>query len=342
MEELRIPRREVVAAIVRSGHPEPSDDQIDRWDKAGLICEPPSSERRGAYGYTAQQRDRLVAISRIIARLESERPRGSEIAFWLSYEGARDVPADLVCEHIDASVSVFQSALLRILNGLGSRNEGFHLGIIGKAKKLGFMLARKVLVSAIPYLSRSSLARETIGTFITLMLQTSSKPTTYGSVAREMRQTASALRTDSNPPPEQALRYLFETISDFSQLFRLDANNTMLLAVHEIAREDSSEIYWAIELVAGMLPAAAKVFPWMVDATTLPQLSPKDQKALDRYFAPLQCAVMATLRRNPYTRALAVDLSAGKAERVVADLQQMKDLADQIGTTISLEKVMHE
>jgi|HubBroStandDraft_6_1064221.scaffolds.fasta_scaffold213556_2 hypothetical protein len=342
MQEQRIPRRAVVATIVRLGYPEPSDDQIDRWDKAGLICEPPSSERRGAYGYTTQQRDRLVAISGIIARLESERVRGSEIAFWLSYGGARDVPADLVCEHIDTSVKVLQSGLLRILNGLGSRNEGFLLGVIGKAKKLGFMLARKVLLSALPYLSRSSLARETIGTLISLMLQTSSKPTTYGSVAREMRQTASALRTDSTPPPEHALRYLFETIADFSQLFRLDANNRMLQAVQEIVSEDPSEIYWAVELVAGMLPAAAKVFPWMVDATTLPQLSPKDQKALNRYFAPMQCAVMATLRRNPYSRALAADVSIGKTERVVADMQQMKALTDQIGMTISLERVLHD
>jgi hypothetical protein len=245
-----------------------------------------------------------------------------------------------VCEHIDTSVKVLQSSLLRILNSLGSRNEGFQLGVVGKAKKLGFMLARKVLLSAIPHLSRSSLARETIGTFIALLLQTSSKPTTYGSVAREMRQTACALRPDSTAPPEQALRYLFETIADFSQLLRLDDNNAMLQAVREIVREGPSEIYWAVELVAGTLPAAAKVFPWMVDATKLPQLSPQDQRAVDRYFAPVQCAVMATLRRNPYTRALAADVSAGKTERVVADMRQMKELADQMGATISLEKAI--
>jgi hypothetical protein len=342
MEGHRIPRREAVARIVLAGYPEPSDDQIDRWDSAGLICEPPCAERRSSYGYTAQQQDRLVAIARIVARLDSKRPRNSEIAFWLCYEGARDVPADLVCAHIEASVKLLQSGLLRILNGLGSRNEGFYVGFMATAKKLGFLLARKVLLSTIPHLGRSSLARQTIGTFIALLLRTSSKPTSYGSVARDLRQGATALRADATPPPEHALRYLFETISDLSQLFRLDASNTMLQAVREIASEDPTEMYWAVELVAGMLPAAARVFPWMVDASTLSSLKPTEQKTVDRYFAPIQCAVMATLRHNDYTRALATQVREGNTQRIVADLQEAKVVTDQIGTTISLDKVMHE
>jgi hypothetical protein len=41
-------------------------------------------------------------------------------------------------------------------------------------------------------------------------------------------------------------------------------------------------------------------------------------------------------------RALAADVSIGKTQRVVADMQQMKDLSGQIGAKISLEKVLHD
>ncbi|MGA8474390.1 MAG: hypothetical protein WB681_04925 [Candidatus Cybelea sp.] len=252
------------------------------------------------------------------------------------------MPASLVCKHIESSVSVFQTAMLRILNGLGSRNEGFHVGVVATAKKLGGLLARKIVLKVIPHLGRSSLAREALSTLIVLMLRTSNTPSGYGSVARDIRQGAMAVRKDATPPPEEALRYLFETISEFSQLLRLDDANTMLLAVREISETDPTQIYWAVEFVARVLPAAAHVFPWMIDASKVRSLSPTEQKSLNRYFAPLHCAVIATLRNNEYTKDLAADVRAGNTQRIITDMQQMKDLADQVGHTISLEGVTHE
>ena len=162
MDEPRMPRRELYRQIAPYVESLPSGDQLDRWSDAGLLCEEPGSGRASRYGYTAAQRDRIIQIGLLQARLKTKRLRHSEIAFWLAFGGARDVPADLVCAHLEDSVRTFQSEGLRILNGLGSRNQGYRRGVAGIAHKLAGLLAKQIVMKVLPYFSRSSVTRDVL------------------------------------------------------------------------------------------------------------------------------------------------------------------------------------
>lgn len=337
MDEPSTPRREVMVQIVDAGYAPPSDDQVDRRHAAGLICEPPSQGRPPVYGYTAAQAERLLAIARLEERLKSKRLPYSEIAFWLCFEGATDVPAALVCEHIKVAIETFQSRGLRILNELGRRNEGAHIDILGVAKKLGGLLARKIVLRWIPSLGRSSLAREVLGAGLGLFLRASAKPIRYSEVSGDVRRTVTALRSDSTPPPGPVLRELFSVVVDFSQLLRFDADNAMLVAIRSIASADPNHIFDTVEFARNTLNVASRVFPWMIDPSVLPYLDEADREFLDRYYAPLLCGAIATVRGNQYSENRAEQLRAGNIEPSLAEFTQMKQLSDHIMTKVSPE-----
>jgi hypothetical protein len=337
VEERRFSRREAKAQIEDAGYPAPSDDQIDRWEAAGLLCEPPSARKPSPYGYTSAQAERLVAIARIVSRLGSERTRNAEIAFWLCLEGAVDVPPEFVCEHLLVEARTFQSSTGRILNSLGRRSEGHHLGIIGIAKKLGGLLARQAS-KIIPSLSRSSLAREVLGTFITLFLYTSAKPNEYSTVARDIRQATTVMRRNSDPPPEPVLRQLFDIIADFSQFLRTDERNPALVAVEQLRQSaNPADVFWVIELGAGIITTINAVFPWISEASGLPSLSARDQQVINRHFAPVSCAILATLRNNEHTMALASKLRAGNTDEAIGDLRKLKQVGIEIFDAIAFQ-----
>ena len=95
----------------------------------------PGTGRASRYGYTAEQRDRIIQIGLLQERLKTKRLRHSEIAFWLAFGGARDVPADLVCAHLEDSVRTFQSEGLRFSTAWGAA-KGYLRGVPAVAQKL--------------------------------------------------------------------------------------------------------------------------------------------------------------------------------------------------------------
>ena len=337
MEEPPIPRREAKVRIAQAGYEPPSDDQIDRWHSEGLLCEQPSTGRPLAHGYSETQVRRLIAIARIVAALKSQRVRSSEIAFGLCVNGAIDIPPGLVCEHVEVAVRAFQAKIRRILNEIGSRNEGFYVGFLGKARKLGGLLAKNILLKAIPSLARSGFAREVIGTTIGLFLRALAKPVQYGELAGDIRRTTTALRPDSMPPTRQALRELFATISDASQLLRLDEENAMLLAIRTVG--DSGEIFSVVEFTRNLLAVASRFFPWMTNPNAVPWLDAEDREFLRRYSIPVVCGAMATIRANEYTKGLAADLRAGNTGRASVEFAQMKQFGDYFVGAISVKEV---
>jgi hypothetical protein len=334
-----IPRRDVKSRIAQVALLVPSDDQIDRWHADGLLCEPHSGERPSVYGYTEMQQQRLLLITRIVSSLKSERVHSSEIAFWLCFNGATDIPPELVLEHIEATIKAFQSRWLRILNELGSRNEGSHIGILGVAKKLGWLLAKKLVLKVIPSLGHSSLAREFIGTGVALVLRISVKPNQYGDVAADLRRATTVLRRESGPPSEHVLRELFSVVSDMSQLLRLDDENAMLVAVRVIARQNPASILQVVESTRNALATGSRFFPWMTNPAAVPFFGPEDREFFGRYFAPALCGAMATLRDNEHAKQLNAELRAGNPERALAEWGQMKQVSDYVVETIALKGV---
>jgi hypothetical protein len=156
-----------------------------------------------------------------------------------------------------------------------------------------------------------------------------------------VRQLAVVIGNNPNPPAEQVLQTLLSETSEFSQLLRLDGENAMLMAVREIATGNPTSVYWAVELVARSLPAVVSAFPRM-NASDTDWLGPKDKQVVDRFLAPLLCAMTATCRDNEYSKKLAQQVRAGNMERIIADVQLVKQWADQVGRTISFGKVSHE
>lgn len=336
-----IPRRVAKERIQAAGFPRPSDYQIDRWDDAGLLCEPPCEGRRERYGYTEAQVLRLILIAQIVASIGSKRVRSSEIAFWLCILGARDVPPELVCKHLEATVRTYQKALRRILNGLGRRNEGHHIGGMATAMKLGGLMAKFVVLKLLPSFGRTGFARDLIGTAIGLFLRSSAKPLRYHEAANDLRNITTALRPNSEPPRDGTLREVAAMIADASQLFRLDDENTMLKAVRSLASAPA-DVFEVVENGRNALAVSRSVFPWIIDTKQLPSLSVADRRIFARLFPPLICGVMASLRHDAEANVIAAELRAGNTERVLSELSHVKQLSKEIVNTISLEAVRNE
>lgn len=336
MEERSVTRRQVKARIVAAGCPEPSDEQIDRWGAAGLVCEPPSQGRPSAYGYTEAQAQRSVLIARIASNLPSKRVRTSEIAFWLAFNGATDVPVDLVCQHIEASIQAIQSRIWRILNELGRGNEADYVGVIGTAQKLGGLLARSILLKLVPVLGDSALAQEFLGAVLGVFLPALKQPTPYEVVSSDLGKASAVLSPTSEPLPAKARRELFSIFTEAFQFLRWDDKNEMLLGIRAIAAsDDSRRVLQVVESARNLLITASKVFPWMLNPGTLPFLGLEDRLFFARYFAPTVCGLNAALRDNEYAQQFDADLRAGKTERALSELSQMKQLGEYVANKLS-------
>jgi hypothetical protein len=336
-----ITRREVKTQIVAEGCPEPSDDQIDRWADA-FACGQPSQGGLSAYGYTEAQAQRLVLIAKIVKGLPSKRVRKSEIAFWLAFQGAVDVPPDLVCEHIEASVRTFQRRSRRILNELGRRNEADCVGVKEIAKKLAGLLARNIVLKLVPALGRSMLAREFLSILIGIFLRASTRTTPYAEVSGEIGRATAVLSPTSEPLPGDARQELFSILADASQLLRLDDKNEMLIGIRAVtASGDSAQVFLIVESARKLLITASQVFPWMLNPSVLTSFALEDRRFLARYFAPIVCGVRAAIRDNEYAKQLDVDLREGNTERTLTEFSQAKQLGDHVANRLSTG-VSHE
>ena len=87
------------------------DDRFDRFRNQELMDDLLPIEGTTQRGFTSAQAQRFFDLLALCRQLRSKRPRASDLAFWLCWNGATDVPPYLVCEHVERCVRAYIKAL---------------------------------------------------------------------------------------------------------------------------------------------------------------------------------------------------------------------------------------
>ena len=312
----------------------PSDDRFDRFRKAGLLHDLAAIPGTTQHGFTKDQANRfifLLAVSKVLGR----RPRLSALAFWLCWYGAENVPADLVCKHVERTMVSFLAYLRREFDRRRVPPKGMRNA--QRWERAGQPWAKFILKSLLRRAVDNPIAREVLSWTVGLALRALISPTSFEAVGGILQRLLYLVGVDKSKT--EAQRELWATLSEGAQLFTLDADaNPLVGAVRVVRAEDPKAIIQIVQDTRRMVGAMGAVFPLfrIANAPLVEDRSNKTQVYMAKHFAPGMTAVTALTRHMPHAIELNRAMREGNYEPVFAEFHQVKVVTDDIAARIGL------
>jgi hypothetical protein len=326
--------RSVVFAKAEELKLSPSDDRFDRFRKAGLLHDLAQLPGTTQHGFTKDQADRfifLLGLCKVLGR----RPKLSALAFWLCWYGANDVPADLICEHVENEIKSYLRYMRREFDRKRVPPKG--LRNPQRWERAGDPWAKFILKNMLRRGLDNPIARQVLSWTVGLALRALISPTSFETVASGLRHLMHLIGVDKSKI--EAQRQVWAALSEAMPLFTFDINaNALVGAMRSIRAEDPSAIIPIVQDTRNMIGAMGAVFP--IFRTTWPPQSddPNDKTKLyiARRFGPAMTAVSVLTRNFPHAIEMRNNMRAGNYEPVIAEFYQVKVVMDDIMTRIGI------
>jgi hypothetical protein len=328
--------RSVVFDEARGRDLAPSDDRFDRFRAGGLIGDLGPIHGTTQRGFTPAQAQRFFDLLSLCKQLGSKRPRASALAFWLCWYGATNVPAKLVCEHIERSV-------LSYIRFIGRQYDRRRVPYRKKGdperwRKAGIPWAKPFIKEFLRQYVHSGLLLDIMATVVGLALRILFSDSSFEAAAAILKRLAFLF--GAKEANVAAMRTLWEIAREGIQLFTTnEQSNPLLNAVREIKAEDPSQIVQQVHDARLAIAVMGTVFPTFNVAMepAVPESNSEAQVTAMRNFPPGMCAVMALTRRTPHAIEVRERLRAGDTEAAVEEFRQIQVIRDTIITHISKE-----
>jgi hypothetical protein len=303
---------------------DPSDDQLDRLRRAGLIPPFVSVEGKGNERFvSAEGATRIEFYYKVRRRYMLKKPRTHEVAFWFAACGF-SVPPHLVAAHLEKSVEVLRSRLYRLIDRRASNTIPLDEFEVPDALYLGDLFAKSILEMF--KLPANGIARAAAGALSGLILRVLLRCESYSQVSGAILRVLEFLGFKE---PSRWAKPAWEGAQEFLSFFRVGDENRLHIAIRKALRENPGQVIRSAQ--DGLIFAAtgSRAFPWFTDARTLvgrvPGFREGDARFTDRYMIPVFGAMLVFARNNcKTTEQFIVDLRAGNAD-IVEEFMQIRD-----------------
>jgi hypothetical protein len=330
------PKAEVFAEARRRGL-EPSDDRFDRFRTARLIGDLATIEGTTQHGFTPTQAQRFFDLLTLCKKLDSKRPRASALAFWLCWDGATDVPPELICEHIERTVQSF----LRYLRRQYDRRRVPYrsAGDPERWRKAGMPWVKPFIKELLTSFIGNGLMLDILSTVVGLFLRALFSNAAFEAAAPILKRLAFLFGIKQVKP--EAMRGFWNVAQEGTQLFTTDERtNALITAVREVNAQAPGEIIGLVHDTRRTIAAMSAAFP-TYDVTTAPAVpDPRSDVSvtLNRLFPPGMTAVTALTRKEPHAIEMRENLRSGNVEPVVEEFRQVRVIRDTIFAHIRKEQ----
>lgn len=313
---------------------EASDDRFERFRKAGLLRDLTPISGTTQRGFTWDQANRFIFLL-AVCKVLGKRPRLSALAFWLCWYGAQDVPADLVCEHVERTMLSFLAKMRREFDRKrvppkGTRDPR-------RWKRAGEPWAKFIVKNMFHRAAGNPIAREALTWTIGLVLRAVISPTSFETVAGILQRLCFLIGIDKSKI--EAQRQLWLALSEAAPLFTFDVNaNPLVGAIRTVRAEDPNAIFQIVQDTRCTVGAMGEVFPIFRLANPPLVEDPNDetQVYMAKHFGPGMTAVIALTRNMPHAIELHRSMREGNYDLVFAEFHQVKVVTDDIAARIGM------
>ena len=312
----------------------PSDDRFDRFRKAKLLDDLDLLEGTTQRGFTVEQANRFITLLAVSNAL-GKRTRPDALAFWLVWYGFKNVPEELVCDHIERTVTSFLRYMRREFDRKRVPPKG--LRNPERWERAGEPWAKFIVKNLFQRAAGNPIAREMLSFLIGLALRALISPTSFESVAHLLQRLAVLAGGDKSKV--DALRDAWAALSEAMQLFTLDIEqNPLVGAIRNVRAEDAQMIVSLVQDTRNTIGVMGAVFP--IFRTASPPLSEdpndKTKTVIAKHFGPLMASVIALTRDLPHAIEMRTNMREGNFEAAVAEFHQVKVVTDDIMTRIGI------
>jgi hypothetical protein len=335
-ESALIPRADVFAeATLRNL--EPSEDRFDRFRAAGLITDLANIDGSNQRGFTPIQKQRFLDLLELCKALGSKRPRASALAFWLCWNGAADVPPELVCEHIERSVKTHLRFMARQYDR--RRVPARLTNDPERWRKAGMPWARSFIKEFLAKYLGNGLVLDILSVLVGLLLRAVFSDSSFESVAGLLKRLAFLF--GNKDVKLDSLRRVWNMLRDATQLVNTDERkNVLLMAVREVNAQDAAQIIDIVHDTQRTIAVMARVYPMynVEGAPAVPDPSNDTAISMLRIFPGAITAVSVLTREEPHAIEMRENLRSGNVAPVLAELEQVRVARDSILARFSKEK----
>ena len=331
----QIPKAEVFAKATELGLA-PSDDRFDRFRKAALLDELIPIAGTNQRAFTLEQANRFAFLLGLSKALGSKRPRPSALAFWLCWYGFDDIPAELICEHIDRTMLSFLAMMRREferkrvpISGVRDPKRWEKVG-----KPWGKFMLKYYLRRAIG----NPIAQQAFSWTFSLALRAIASETSFDAVAPMLQRVAYVFGIDK--AKVEGLREIWSAFSEGLQLFALDVSkNPLIGTIREINAKDPELIIPIVRDTRLVVYAMGAVFPIFQTAKAPLAEDPNDKTLayIAKHFAPGMAAVVALTRDFPHAIEMCRKLREGNFQPLLEEFHQVKVVTDDMMRKIGIE-----
>jgi|HubBroStandDraft_2_1064218.scaffolds.fasta_scaffold01489_3 hypothetical protein len=306
----------------------PSDDRFDRFRKAKLLDDlaliPGTTQR----GFTREQANRFITLSAVSKAL-GKKTRPDALAFWLVWYGFENVPAGLVCDHVERSVTSFLRYMRREFDRKRVPPKG--LRNPQRWERAGEPWAKFIIKHLFQRAAGNPVAQEMLSFLVGLALRALISPTSFESVAHLLQRLA--FLAGAKKSKVEALREAWTFLGEAMQLFTLDIEqNPLVDAIRKVKAEDMQLIDSLVLDTRNSVDVMGAIFP--VFRTASPPLSedPNDKTKtyIAKHFGPSMTALVALTRDMPHAIEMHRDMREGKYDAALTEFHQVKIVTDDI------------
>lgn len=312
----------------------PSDDRFDRFRKAKLLDDLALLEGTTQRGFTVEQANRFITLLAVSNAL-GKRTRPDALAFWLVWYGFKNVPATLVCDHIERTITSFLRYMRREFDRKRVPPKG--LRNPQRWERAGEPWAKFIVKNLLQRAAGNPVAREMLSFLIGLALRALISPTSFESVAHLLQRLA--VLAGGQKSKVDALREAWAALSEAMQLFTLDIEQNPLVGAIRKVRAEEPELVVSLVLdTRNSVGVMGAVFP--IFRTASPPLAedPNDKTKvyLAKHFGPGMAAVVALTRDMPHAIEMRKNMREGNYDAALAEFHQVKVVTDDIATRIGI------
>jgi hypothetical protein len=289
------------------------DDRYDRFRTAGVLDDLDFVSGTKYRAFTRKQEQRFFDLLTLCDQLRTKRPRASELAFWLCWNGATDVPPELVCEHIERTVLFVIQFIRREYNRrrvpLRSENDP------ERWRQAGLAWAKPLIRQFLAKRVGNGLLLDIVSTAVGLALRALVTGGSFKKAAPLLKRFA-FLFGGGNVPIE-AMRELWGMLQEGLTLFSLNKrSNPLLVAVREVVASDPRQIIGHVQDGRLACEVMAAVFPMynVSGAPALPEGCENQKVSIHRMLPPGISAVLALIRNDPHAIDMREQLRNGNTE----------------------------
>ena len=328
-----IPKSEVFAKAeeLKLG---PSDDRFDRFRKAELLDDLDLVEGTTKRGFTVEQANRFVTLLAVSNAL-GKRTRPEPLAFWLVWYGFKNVPVNLVCDHVERSIASFLRYMRREFDR--KRVPPKSIRNPERWERAGEPWAKFIVKYLFQRAAGNPIAQEMLSFLIGLALRALISPTSFESVAHLFQRLAFLAGADKSKA--EALREAWAMLSEAMQLFTLDIEqNPLVGAIRKVRADDPGIIVSLVQDTRNTIGVMGAVFPILRTASPPLSEDPNDKTKtyIARHFGPSMTAAIAVTRDMPHAIEIRQKMREGNYDPALAEFRQIKGVTDGILTHIGI------